>query len=194
MTFYDHPPIVLVDMDGVQADLEGAFWREWATRHPDLPQYADVQHLTFKIETRFGDRYHEEVASILDEPGFFAGFEPYKGAAEAMNAMVGRGWDVFVVTSPLLTNVTCGDDKFGWMDHHIGFGWSDRTIITRDKTLVRGDVLIDDKPVIKGRLTPTWKHVVFDRTYNHDAPSPYRMHDWADWEQTLTPLLGRIAA
>jgi hypothetical protein len=37
-----------------------------------------------------------------------------------------------------------------------------RVILTHDKTLVRGDVLIDDKPGITGNMIPAWKHLVFD--------------------------------
>ena len=36
------------------------------------------------------------------------------------------------------------------MEEHLGSEFTKRVILTRDKTLVRGDVLIDDKPTIGG--------------------------------------------
>jgi 5'-nucleotidase len=194
MTTYDRPPVVLVDMDGVQAYLETEFWDRWALAHPDLPQRSDIAHTTFVLGNRFGGKYVDEINEVLDADGFFADLAPLAGAVEAMNAMLDLGWDVRVVTAPLLTNRTCASDKFEWQALVNGAQWPARTIITRDKTLVRGDILIDDKPTIVGMLTPTWRHVVFDQPYNQHAESPYRLAGWENWQQTLTPLLGRTAA
>ena len=65
--------------------------------------------------------------------------------------------------------------------------WVDRIILTRDKTLVRGDILLDDAPLAKGSsLEPVWEHVYFDQPYNRpgasDAdPSRRRLVAWKDW-------------
>ncbi len=37
--------------------------------------------------------------------------------------------------------------------------------ITSDKTLVTGDILIDDKMDIKGKRSAEWEHVIFGRPY-----------------------------
>lgn len=59
-------------------------------------------------------------------------------------------------------------------------------IMTHDKTLVQGLVLVDDKPVITGALTPTWRHIIFDASYNHGFAGP-RVHGWN--EQTVTTIM-----
>ena len=70
---------------------------------------------------------------------------------------------------------------------HLGKSWVDRIILTRDKTLVRGDILLDDAPQAKGSsLEPVWEHVYFDQPYNRpgvsDAdPSRRRLVAWKDW-------------
>ena len=46
--------------------------------------------------------------------------------------------------------------KFKWIEDHLGAEWINRAIITRDKTMVYGDVLIDDKPSIQGM----WLHPI----------------------------------
>ncbi|MGY4645341.1 5' nucleotidase, NT5C type [Cellulomonas sp. URHB0016] len=188
------PPLVLVDMDGVQADLATAFWAELERRFPGGPTRADADLTRFKLDTQLAPEWADAVHAVTTTPGFFSTFAPVEGAVEAMNAMLDEGWDVRICTAPLLTNPTCASDKLAWAEDVLGAGWSRRVVIAKDKTLVRGDILIDDKPVVEGDWTPTWKHVVFDATYNQTAPSPFRLTGWADWRRTLTPLLGRTAA
>lgn len=187
-------PLVLVDMDGVQVDLVAGFWAAFEKAFPDGPSRSDVDETQFKIDAQLGPEWTEQVHSITNTPGFFATLQPIEGAVKAMNEMLEEGLDVRICTAPMLSNTTCASDKFWWVDAFNGDGWARRTAIVKDKTLMRGDVLVDDKPVITGDWTPIWKHVVFDATYNQDAPSPYRMHGWANWQETLIPLLGRTAA
>lgn len=40
------------------------------------------------------------------------------------------------------------------MEEHLGSEFTMRVILTRDKTLVRGDVLVEDKPEIRGIPIP----------------------------------------
>jgi hypothetical protein len=53
-----------------------------------------------------------------------------------------------------------------------GFRVHQAVILTRDKTLVRGDVLVDDKPEIGGLATPHWRHLLYDQPYNRNSPGP----------------------
>merc|ERR1711924_319884 len=55
-----------------------------------------------------------------------------------------------------------------------------------DKTLVRGDLLIDDKPRVGGQeRLPSWEHVVFDAPYNRDTAHKLRLGDWAGWRGVM---------
>ena len=40
--------------------------------------------------------------------------------------------------------------QFEWVEEHLGRDWTLRLILTRDKTVVNGHILIDDKPKITG--------------------------------------------
>jgi hypothetical protein len=40
--------------------------------------------------------------------------------------------------------------QYAWIEKHLGYDFLDQIILTRDKTVVTGDVLIDDKPDILG--------------------------------------------
>lgn len=66
----------------------------------------------------------------------------------------------------MLTSHFCAAEKYAWVRQHFGPEWLNRMILTVDKTTVRGDVLIDDKPKIVGVQHPTWRHLLFNAPYN----------------------------
>jgi 5'-nucleotidase len=98
-----------------------------------------------------------------------------RGAAQAVTDLMSEGFDVYICTSPLVQYRNCVLEKYEWVEEHLGSEFTERVILTRDKTLVRGDVLIDDKPVIGGISTPQWRHVLFDQPYNRSS----RAHEFA---------------
>lgn len=184
-------PLVLVDMDGVLVDF-GALLRSSLSEqgwHLD-PHEHTVMYVEHVYGERFGPEAGAAALAAVDRPGAYADPEPIVGAAEGLAALEARGLDVAICTSPQLTNPTCASDKLAWVEAHLGSDWARRTVITKDKTLVHGAVLIDDKPTIRGRRTPSWRHVVFDAPWNQrvDADVP-RLASWADADG-----LDRVAA
>jgi len=120
---------------------------------------------------------------IQTSPGFILGLQPVPGALQALHEMQEAGDDVWILTSPLTRYNNCVGEKFAWVDRHLGSDWVRRVILTKDKTMVRGDVLIDDKPEVTGCLTPTWEHLVFEAGYNVGAP--HRRVNWDNWRLVL---------
>jgi 5'-nucleotidase len=57
-------------------------------------------------------------------------------------------------------------------------------IIIRDKTLVKGDFLIDDKPEVKGNQQPEWEYILYSQPYNQGGTSRRRM-TWDNWEEVI---------
>lgn len=84
-----------------------------------------------------------------------------------------------ICTSILPSNPTCASDKVQWVTEMIGPEWVDRLILARDKTVVAGDYLIDDKPHIVGKFPRQWRQVIFQQPYNIGVPG-LRALDWAD--------------
>lgn len=41
--------------------------------------------------------------------------------------------------------------QYAWVEKHLGHDFLEQVILTRDKTLITGDILIDDKPDILGK-------------------------------------------
>jgi len=99
---------------------------------------------------------------ILSETDFYGALPEIPGALEAVTAMDAVGIEVRFCTSPHQHPIPCVAEKYTWIAERLGFEWLTRVIVTNDKSLVAGDVLIDDRPDITGLRMPTWTHVVFD--------------------------------
>ena len=119
----------------------------------------------------------------MDEPGFYRDLRPIDGAVRALTEMA-RSHRVTLCSSPWNTNPTCNDDKKDWVTEHLGVDWTDRLVLTKDKTIVRGDILIDDKPKVLGEEDRTWMHIVFTAPYNLNVEGP-RLNGWSEWEEVI---------
>lgn len=160
---------ILVDMDGVLADFETRFLEVWRKKFPNHPHVP--------LEKR-------ETDSIYRTPGFFQNLDLISGGKEALAKMQGLGHNVFICTSPISKYENCVLEKYDWVAKNLGYEWTKKMILTKDKTLVFGDILIDDKPEQIGLRTPTWKHVLFDAPYNKHIKTKLRI-TWDNWEKIL---------
>jgi len=142
--------------------------------------------------------------AVMSQPGFFRDLPPMEGAIKAVEEMIERGFSVLICTSPLPSNPTCPQDKIEWVRKHLGhidfrdpgvkskrLDAQDIIVMTRDKTFVAGDVLIDDKPLIQGCMRPTWEHIVFGAPYNalEKGDERLRIDDWTSWQAVLAKRL-----
>lgn len=177
---------ILVDMDDTIANWQDSFDTYLATYYEDAANIPRKDDRTcFDLHKDRTERESEIINDIMDMEGFYADLEPIYGAIDAVKSMLEAGHEVSLVTSPWLSNPTCVQDKYEWVRKYLGDDWVDRVIITKDKTLIEGDILIDDKPEITGKAVPKWTQVVFDQPYNRYFDNPYRLFSWADWEQEL---------
>jgi 5'-nucleotidase len=171
---------ILVDLDGVVADWGDGYGRRLDAIGPAaaaIPRHADQR--SFDLNEGRTAAEQEIIAGIMVEPGFYAELQPIAGARSVLKALQRQGHDIHFVTSPWISNPTCASDKLNWVARVYGDRWAQRTVITSDKTLVRGDVLIDDKPYITGSARPEWKHIIFTQPYNaglHDNRA--RLNEW----------------
>ena len=179
-------PIVLLDMDGCVVDWDAGFLKVWANRSP-----VD-RSKSYAMEKCVPSAYMEQACKVFHSEDFFLSLPPMAGAVEAVKDMAARGYRVFFCTSPVVTSNHCAGEKFEWVRQHFGTEWVSRIILTSDKTTVRGDVLIDDKPKISGTQHPTWVQLMFDAPYNLGESPHARISRWGDWEAALTTLLSGV--
>jgi 5'-nucleotidase len=176
--------LILLDQDGVLADFDEGFRRAWRARHPDHSPVARAQRRAFRVRDDYPAERRADVERIYASPGFFRGLEPVAGSIEAVREMLALGFDVRICTAPIDDYQHCVVEKYQWIEHHFGRLFTRRMILSKDKTLVAGDWLIDDNPVVKGARVPVWRHAVLDAPYNVESTAQARIR-WETWRELL---------
>lgn len=175
---------ILVDMDDVLADFEGEFFRIYRQKHPDKPYILPEDRRLFRLTEEYPKNTAPYVKGVYLAPGFIKNLPPIAGGLDALLEMEEKGHQVMICTSPLYDYENCVLEKFEWMDRYLGKEWSSKIILTKDKTLVKGDILIDDKPLITGKCTPEWEHVLYTKPYNQHIADKRRL-TWDNWKEVL---------
>lgn len=174
--------IILVDMDGVLADFEKGFFQAWKKKFPTRPLISPEKRETFCLSESFPGESEKEIRSIFSAPGFFDNLDIISGAKEALGKMQSSENNVLICTSPISEYANCVLEKYRWVAKNLGPEWTKKIIMTRDKTLAFGDILIDDKPEHRGLRKPSWEHVLFDAPYNQHVKAKLRI-TWNNWEK-----------
>lgn len=179
---------ILVDLDGVVVDWTYQFNTDLAEKFPDLV-FEEMRE--FSTPAHLSQEHQDAINAVKYAAGFYRHMPPIDGAIEGLQVLVDSGYDVWFCSSPEIFNESCESDKKNWIMEHLGEFWARRLILSRDKTLVRGDLLIDDRPDVHGVADPEWTHVLFDQPYNDHVPASerLRMHGWADWSRIERILL-----
>lgn len=176
--------IVLIDQDGVLADFEQGFLDAWRSRYPDRPFIPPADRTTFYIRDQYPAKFHADVMGIIESPGYYRNLPIVPGAKTAVEAMCAAGHQVYICTSPRSNHRNCVEEKYDWVLQHLGPELLQRLVLTRDKTLVKGDILIDDRPEIGGQLKPEWRQVLFATPANAHIKDLPRI-SWADWQSVI---------
>lgn len=178
--------IILVDLDGPLADLEAEFLKRWRDKFPKEFFIPLENRREFFMNDEYPEHLRKEVSQIIATAGFFADLPPVSRGIDAVKDIAALGHKVVICTSDIYKNVTGLTDKRTWVQKYLGHEFAKAMIFTRDKTLVRGDYLIDDRPNISGLLVPTWKHIVFDQPFNRQVTDKQRiMTDWSNWKKII---------
>ena len=129
-------PIILLDVDGVVADFEGAVRRTVAEVGYTLPtptEWNFTAHLPAEVFDHYLDR--------VKQPGWCAGIETYP-EAEWFVAELRTLGDVVAVTAPLGCCPTWESERRQWLRSKLNVV---DVVSTARKDLVYGNVLIEDK-------------------------------------------------
>lgn len=85
-----------------------------------------------------------QVLQRMSEPGFCASLPPLPGAIDAMHRLSTR-YRIYIATSPWWSFPHWMHERTRWVQSHLGFRASS-VIHLSDKELLRGNLLLDDKP------------------------------------------------
>lgn len=171
-------------MDNVLADYEGEFLTKFRKKYPGHFYIPLERRSTFYIHEQYPKELKEQIFGILTSVGFFENLPLVTGGKEAIEEMTEMGHEVFICTSFIHQYENCVLEKYAWVEKNLGYEWVKRTILTKDKTLVFGDYLIDDKPQPEGVRKPYWEHILYEMPYNGSVKEKRRLN-WKNWKEIL---------
>lgn len=183
-------PTVLVDMDGVLADFDGATSQYLTEKHPEIPIITERQHFYFRDD--YPDAGHQAIINQLHASQyFFAGLQPIDGALEGWQRLQELGYEPIICSAPLSSNEWCVEEKLDWVERYLGRAAARAAIFDGAKEKYSGIALIDDRPVVKNAHLASWRHILFTASYNRGTAATHRLNGWDD--ENLKQVLADIA-
>ena len=170
-------PLILVDLDMVITDFHGGFQEIWEREFPYRKAIGIDSRTSFYLTKDYDPMYEADIERIINAEGFLLNLKPLPGAVEGFKDLLEEHSNVRVCTTSLKNPFSSGE-KWQWVFSHLGKKCAEEMIICNDKTLIKADYLIDDRPVIKGAKTPEWKYIIFHQPYNYGIEGP--RFKWGD--------------
>lgn len=93
--------------------------------------------------------------------GFFLDLDPIEGSIDGMKTLMSK-YDVWILTRPSIKNTHCYTEKAEWIKRYFGEDMLEKLILCPDKSLVKGDYLIDDDNK-HGQLEFEGEHIHFSK-------------------------------
>lgn len=165
------PFTVLLDIDGPLAGFDEhlfALSQKHGWEFKDGIFERAHQKSRYLTDDMANSQHRRMARDLCEAAGWFRSLPVIAGAQEGVDEMLTRGWCVFLCTKPLAANPTCRDEKYAWVCEHFP-ALKDRLIITPDKSIVYGDVLLDDAIKISWIQDAFWEPVVFDAPFNREG-------------------------
>ena len=173
---------ILIDQDGPLAQFEPKFLELWQAAYPERVFVSLKDRRTFYVHEQYPEECYEDMRAIIRSEAMFKDLEVVPGSQDAIKILKNAGHDLCVCTTPVLRNPWCPTHKTEWLAKY--FPGLD-IILTEDKTIIPGDILIDDKPVITGTATPGWEQYLFAAPTNQQVTDRKRW-TWDELVQALT--------
>lgn len=180
-------PIALVDMDDVIADFTAqAFWL--CDNHGIK---LDIDHRSKLTNRWISDHVPDEkqrnyLRKLIDTTRFFEDLDVIEGAQDGVKALA-KECEVWFCSKPLTNNESCVGDKDAWIKRHFP-KLKDRLILAGDKSLIIGDILLDDAPKTKWFPRAVWQPVIYSQPFNGHGT------DWGEfahftWQDPIEYLI-----
>ncbi len=188
---------VIFDMDEVLVDWEKGFALRFKEKFPHLEYKSVEEREHWWLPNNYSEDIREAIGHIAFEEEFFLNLHPKEGALEAVKWVFDQGFGMAICTSPLWTRDAkiisrCIAEKILWIDKYFGeltplFNPESKLQITmtHDKTLVHGDILIDDRPEITGKCQPTWEHLLFDNGHKFNDGCLQERINWTNYQSVI---------
>lgn len=173
---------ILLDVDAVVADLHKVWLKRYNSEYDDKLRVEDIVDwdMTKFVKPECGNKIYD----YLSEDDLYENVQPIDGAVASIHWLRQHNYDVVFCTSGVQPG------KIIWLHNH-GLLWGEfwrfakDVVIASDKTLIKGDIIIDDNP--KNCEQFAGKSILFAQPWNLNSSSSanFRAENWPDVIQYL---------
>ncbi len=178
--------IVLIDADGVLEDLS----QKWVTylneKYGTSVRYEDLTE--WDMTAAFPSLTRDQVYEIDRDEEFYSRLEPIPGAVEAVGRLLEDGHELYVVTTTPYQVVKPKMERAIFRFFPC-FTWKN-IIITANKHLIRGDVLIDDgvHNLVGGDYRKILVTAPYNRNFDAEANGMIRVGSWDEIYRAVSAM------
>ena len=124
---------------------------------------------------------------IFCTPGFWETMPVYDGCIEIIK-LLSEKYDVRILSSPWPEYDSCCTEKIRWVKKHLPFIDPSKIIFSSDKSIIMGNILIDDAPFNLENFKS--RKIAISYPYNSNINVDFRTTDWNEIPKTVDELLG----
>ena len=170
--------IILVDMDDVLECLLEA-WLEYNNKKFNKDVKPD-DIWEWDLSKAYPGHTKEEVYSAELDEGIWKTVKPMPGADEALRKLIADGHDLYIVTATLYETLRAKMDEVLFR-YYPYLNWN-QVIITSNKHLIKGDVLVDDGPhnLTGGEYRKILFSAPHNRTFDEKSVGAVRVSTWEE--------------
>jgi 5'-nucleotidase len=128
------------------------------------------------IESFDSERGHLIRDEIFSTPGFWETVPIYDNCFEGVKYLYDK-YDVRILSAPWSPYDMCCTEKIRWTKKNLPFIDINKIIFSNDKSIIAGDLLIDDAPYHLAHFAN--KTIAVDFPYNKKIPVNFRSEDWS---------------
>lgn len=157
-----------IDLDSVLNNLHEEWLRRYNEDYNDNLTPKDIKSFDIHKYVKCGMQIHK----YLNEVGFFRNLKPMPHAQEITKKLI-RYYDVYVVTATSPNNAL---EKSLWLREHFPHLNIDKLILSKDKSIINIDLLIDD--AVHNIINFPNQALVFDHAWNRNISGYERVYNW----------------
>lgn len=187
---------ILCDMDGILVDLT-PYWLDCIARDTGVRVFPDeINQWSIHKCGALTQLRPDQVYGYLHQPGFFRNAPALPGAVEGLKALHDLGHDVFICSSP--SSPESAKEKLEWLADKAPWLKPEKVFLANKKTMVKGDVLIDDHPDTLTEYPKHWPGAFvlgIEYPYNRQLRGTRVLcSDYADTVKAWNEILDHIAS
>lgn len=163
---------ILIDMDGTIANVHTQWLEDINSKYGT--NY-NIDHFT-TWDIHIALNLPEDVYRFIDRQHFFSRATPIDGSQQVLEKIFHHK-NAYIVSAASYSNYAV-KEKIYWLNKHYPFISKDRIIFAKDKSAIRGDLLIDD--AIHNVADFHSKSFLFNQPWNqqYESDKVTRVHSW----------------